>query len=200
VEGIDAEGHPLWSLPTPPGSEVGLSSRGATLAVAGPEGVLTARVFDGSGAERASCAIAAGAEAVSLRVLEAGGGTPLVAACTGPLSACADRSVTSGPYNRLWSCESEDSPLEIMSRSDVYFDIAGGGGSEVVVAASGRANTTEVFRIDPALGPIRIADLAGRRMLGPIAGPGGIWLVATCNDLSCQAPFRLFAISVEEDG
>lgn len=199
LRAVEPSGQVLWTQPISTRTELGLHDDHIILADSSADGTVRARVLTQQGTMKSICMTTLGAEPVSVKIM---GHEPLLlAACAGALSSCADRGLSSGPYNRLWGCSTDDGETKtlVTQRSKLYFDMAQAESFTVAVATPDNGQSTYVIKLDSRLHRTRLAKLNERRMLGPIPGPNGLWLVATCHGVRCEAPWTLLAIAGQEE-
>jgi hypothetical protein len=196
VAALDRGGRPLWSMTVTSRTVVGVH-RGAVVLVDGtPDGAVVARVLGARGQVVTTCAAQVAGEPVSLKILGSDHFPLMIAACAGALSSCAERRLSTGPFNRLWACATDGGAVTdlVDQRSGLYFDVGQAGGETVVVATSEPDRSTRVIQLDQDLGQISLATLPERRMIGPVPVPNGSWLLATCRDAPCGEPWTLLAV------
>lgn len=198
---IDEEGGTVWSGPLTTRTEVSTYRGDIVLANGSPDGRVTVRAFSPRGEETHICTVPVKAEPVSIRILSSPRYPLMLAACAGALSSCAESGLSTGPYNRLWACMwPENNVIGLVDQSsELYFDMAQTEESMVVVATSPNGRETHVIQLSPDLESKRLVRIPGRRMLGPIEGPNGQWLVGTCHGLRCGAPWALHAVASQEE-
>ena len=197
---LDDAGSVIWSQPVTARTEVAYHDAEILFANGSADGRIEVKLLDRAGSTEKVYNLDAEAEPVSLWLKGSVTSPLLVAACAGALRSCSEQGLSPGPYNRLWACHSDGlvSPL-VEHASNLYFDVVLDGATAMVTATTAEGLDTALIEIDPLLQQRTLAHFEGRRMLGPVRGPVGIWLVATCQGHRCEQPWRLYAVSNRQE-
>lgn len=197
---VDQTGRPQWTQPVTARTEVAYHRGTVILADGLPDGRIDVRALDRTGVVVQEHRFDAGAEPVTMQILASDEAPLLVAACTGALRTCSERGLSSAPFNQLWGCHSEGPVTSVLGHdTDLYFDVAQHGPTTIVVGSTSSGSDTAIIQIGLDLRGTTLARFSGRRMLGPIRGPGSSWLIATCQGHHCQQPWQLHAVEHRQE-
>ena len=117
--------------------------------------------------------------------------------CLDVTHPCAAPESNRGPYNALLTRDGKGGFRTLIRHTAGHLGVISLPDGGILTASTKDGTETDLVRRDAAEKVLWQLTLPGRLSAGPYRGPYGAVYAATCDGWSCDAPYRLFAITVE---